>query len=53
MGIYSDPRGTTRSLSLSKAVPDNISAPILEVDPLTGRVKQPKVEVAECWEVRL
>ena len=30
MGIYSDHRGTTRGLSLSKAVPDNISAPILE-----------------------
>ncbi len=30
MGIYSDPRGTTRSLPLSQAVPDNISAPILE-----------------------
>ncbi len=30
MGIYSDPRGTTRNILLSQAVPDNISAPILE-----------------------
>lgn len=29
MGIYSDPRGTTRSLPLPQAVPDNISVPIL------------------------
>ena len=29
MGIYSDPRGTTRSLPLAQAVPDNISAPML------------------------